>query len=264
MSIVAFRPAGLDHADATQTSSDAGHDSFLNLLPLIHRNAEYASRHLPFGDREEFEQDVIAGALPAYRTLVRQGRAKYATATNLARYSIAQHGAGRSIAHLMNINDASSKHCRRRKGIRVESLHRFDVRNRQWEEILVEDRQEGPADLAATRIDFEAWLDSLSPRIRAMAESLATGDHWTAAERLTDLVVRIGEMLAYQAFNIKKSPRRRGRHVGGPEPQSPSHGHTRPPAAGSDLRGSSLTLTSPDNGSAQSRHVSALTGSRAP
>ncbi len=32
---------------------------------------------------------------------------------------------------------------------------------------------------------------------------ICIGDHWTAAERLCDLVVRIGEMIAYQAHNIK-------------------------------------------------------------
>jgi ubiquitin-protein ligase len=32
---------------------------------------------------------------------------------------------------------------------------------------------------------------------------ICVGDHWTAGERLVDLVVRIGEMLAYQAYNIK-------------------------------------------------------------
>ena len=32
---------------------------------------------------------------------------------------------------------------------------------------------------------------------------ICIGDHWTAAERLCDLVVRIGEMIAYQAYNIK-------------------------------------------------------------
>lgn len=29
------------------------------------------------------------------------------------------------------------------------------------------------------------------------------GDHWTAGERLVDLVVRLAEMLAYQAYNIR-------------------------------------------------------------
>jgi len=29
------------------------------------------------------------------------------------------------------------------------------------------------------------------------------GDHWTAGERLVDLVVRLAEMIAYQAYNIR-------------------------------------------------------------
>lgn len=33
--------------------------------------------------------------------------------------------------------------------------------------------------------------------------SICVGDHWTAGERLVDLVVRIGEMIAYQAYNIQ-------------------------------------------------------------
>jgi ubiquitin-protein ligase len=35
------------------------------------------------------------------------------------------------------------------------------------------------------------------------SSTICVGDHWTAGERLADLVVRIGEMLAYQAYNIK-------------------------------------------------------------
>jgi tetratricopeptide (TPR) repeat protein/ubiquitin-protein ligase len=33
--------------------------------------------------------------------------------------------------------------------------------------------------------------------------TVCVGDHWAAGERLVDLVVRIGEMIAYQAYNIK-------------------------------------------------------------
>jgi ubiquitin-protein ligase len=33
--------------------------------------------------------------------------------------------------------------------------------------------------------------------------AICVGDHWTAAERLVDLVLRIGEMITYQAYNIK-------------------------------------------------------------
>ncbi len=33
--------------------------------------------------------------------------------------------------------------------------------------------------------------------------TICVGDHWTAGERLVDLVVRIGEMITFQAYNIK-------------------------------------------------------------
>lgn len=33
--------------------------------------------------------------------------------------------------------------------------------------------------------------------------AICVGDHWTAGERLVDLVIRIAEMISYQAYNIK-------------------------------------------------------------
>jgi ubiquitin-protein ligase len=33
--------------------------------------------------------------------------------------------------------------------------------------------------------------------------TICVGDHWTAGERLVDLTIRIGEMIAYQAYNIQ-------------------------------------------------------------
>ena len=33
--------------------------------------------------------------------------------------------------------------------------------------------------------------------------SICVGDHWTAGERLVDLAIRIGEMISYQAYNVK-------------------------------------------------------------
>jgi ubiquitin-protein ligase/DNA-directed RNA polymerase subunit RPC12/RpoP len=41
------------------------------------------------------------------------------------------------------------------------------------------------------------------PNISPEGTTICIGDHWTAGERLADLVVRIGEMLAYQAYNIR-------------------------------------------------------------
>lgn len=46
-----------------------------------------------------------------------------------------------------------------------------------WRAWLVEDRRARPADEAAFRIDFPAWLDRLSARKRLIAERLAGGVH---------------------------------------------------------------------------------------
>lgn len=41
------------------------------------------------------------------------------------------------------------------------------------------------------------------PNIDPDGTTICIGDHWTAGERLADLIIRIGEMLAYQAYNIR-------------------------------------------------------------
>jgi ubiquitin-protein ligase/DNA-directed RNA polymerase subunit RPC12/RpoP len=52
----------------------------------------------------------------------------------------------------------------------------------------------------------------LSPKCRMLTPifhpnidpaTICVGDHWTAGERLVDLIARIGEMICYQAYNIK-------------------------------------------------------------
>ena len=62
----------------------------------------------------------------------------------------------------------------------------------------------------------EIQLTSEYPRVSPMCKMLTpvfhpnidetticVGDHWTAGARLVDLVIQIGEMLSYQAYNIK-------------------------------------------------------------
>jgi ubiquitin-protein ligase len=61
-------------------------------------------------------------------------------------------------------------------------------------------------------IQLTADYPRLSPKCKMLTPvfhpnidpaTICVGDHWTAGERLVDLVVRIGEMIAYQAYNIK-------------------------------------------------------------
>ena len=69
-----------------------------------------------------------------------------------------------------------------------------------------------PRDVHRVEIQLTAEYPRVSPRCRPLTPifhpnidptTVCVGDHWAAGERLVDLVVRIGEMIAYQAYNIK-------------------------------------------------------------
>jgi hypothetical protein len=83
---------------------------------------------------------------------------------------------GRRVGTSLNVRDVSSAHCRRRKGVIVERLDHFDRDEGVWQEVLVEDKSVTPAELAASRIDFPAWLNTLKSRDRKVAMKLAAGE----------------------------------------------------------------------------------------
>lgn len=69
-----------------------------------------------------------------------------------------------------------------------------------------------PHDAFTVEIVLPAEFPRLSPIVRMRSavfhpnideSTVCVGDHWTAGERLADLVVRVAEMLAYQAYNIR-------------------------------------------------------------
>lgn len=149
---------------------------FLEMLPAIQRHASIAFRNLQGDNRDDAIQEVVCNACAAFVRLVDQGRGDAATPSSLAKYAVAQVRDGRRVGCSLNVNDVSSTHCRRRKGVAVQRLNRWDDREECWQEIVVEDKTCTPADIAATRIDYPAFLKSLSPRNRRIAEKLATGE----------------------------------------------------------------------------------------
>jgi ubiquitin-protein ligase len=79
---------------------------------------------------------------------------------------------------------------------------------------LQRDKAGKPIPQQTHRVEIQLTADypRLSPRCRMLTpifhpnidpSSICVGDHWTAGERLVDLVIRIGEMISYQAYNIK-------------------------------------------------------------
>jgi len=75
------------------------------------------------------------------------------------------------------------------------SLDQHDRDEGVWTEVLVEDRNTVPADIAASRIDFTEWMKTLPTRDRRVAETLAIGETATdAAKRFAISPARINQL----------------------------------------------------------------------
>jgi len=69
-----------------------------------------------------------------------------------------------------------------------------------------------PRDTHEVEIQLTSDYPRMAPKCRMLTPifhpnidetTICVGDHWTAGERLADLIIRIGEMIAYQAYNIR-------------------------------------------------------------
>ncbi len=167
-----------------RTTRPDWHAEFLQMLPTIQQYASTAFRHLKAEAKQEAVQDVTANALVAFVRLVELGKTDVAYPTVLAGYGISQFRSGRRVGTSLNVRDISSDYCQRRKGVFVERLDRYDVQDSEWREIVVEDRQATPADIAATKIDFADWLQTLPRRQRRIAETLAMGETTSRTARM--------------------------------------------------------------------------------
>lgn len=83
---------------------------------------------------------------------------------------------------------------------RIRGIERVDGDRpvyRDYHEVEIQLPGSYPRTPPACRMLTPIFHPNIEPAI------ICIGDHWTASERLCDLVVRIGEMIAYQAHNIK-------------------------------------------------------------
>jgi hypothetical protein len=166
-----------------QKQSKPSAPTFEELLPSITKQASVAFRDSPPCEREEQVAETIANCFVAYVRLVQRGLGHVIYATPLALYAIKQVRAGRRVGTKLNVRDISSPYCQQRKGVRMNRLDHYDVDEGGWQEIVVEDRTATPADVAATRLDFAAWLQTLRRKERRVAELLSTGESTKVAAR---------------------------------------------------------------------------------
>ena len=164
-------------------STPAWHAAFEALLPLINTHAKVAFRYLGPEAREEAIQEVICNACCAYARLVELNKTALAYPSALARFGVAQTREGRKVGGKLNNRDVSSEYCQRQKDLIVERLDKFDMEENSWQEILVEDRRAGPAEVATARVDFTTWLQVLPRRLRKIATFLANGETTTSAAK---------------------------------------------------------------------------------
>jgi len=173
----------------------ASNERFLEMLPVIRRYARMAFRDRDPEARAEKVQEVIANAFVADSRLLEQGKSELAYPTPLARCAIRQVKSGRHVGSSLNVHDVSSTHCQIRKGVRLVRLDHYDKDAEEWKEILIEDHRAGPAEIAAARIDFGAWLASLPRRLRKIVATLATGESTVTAARLSGVsAARISQL----------------------------------------------------------------------
>jgi hypothetical protein len=159
-----------------KAASRRRNDKFLELLPTIQQQAEYAFRRVPVEAREELVQQTIATAYGLFVSLCRRGKMALVYATPISQFAIKRVRAGRRPGSRSNSRDIMSPRAQSTKGFTIERLDRFNQRTGEWREVLLEDRTAGPAQIAETRIDFADWLKTLSKRDRQLAERLARGE----------------------------------------------------------------------------------------
>jgi hypothetical protein len=164
-------------------STPAWHQGFLEMAPAIERHAQAAFRYLRAEARGEMVQEVLCNCCRAYARLAELGKTDIAYTSVLARFGVAQARAGRKVGNRLNCRDVLHPYCQKVKKLTVERLDQYDATDKSWSEAVVEGKTAGPAEIAATRIDFSTWLELLPRRLRKLATFLANGETTSAASR---------------------------------------------------------------------------------
>jgi len=155
-------------------------EQFLAMLPTIRSVASFAFRRRSRLVREELVAETVANSFIAFRRLVERGKVDLAYPSALAWFAVRQVRQGRRVGARLNVRDVMSPYAQRRHGIHVEPFAK-PLPGGRWEDAVVEDHRSTPADIAACRLDFRAWLRRLDRHRRQVALKLAGGETTKAA-----------------------------------------------------------------------------------
>jgi hypothetical protein len=165
-------------------TAPADHAAFLGMLPYIRRYAQFTFRNVRSEVRDDLVQEVLVNCFVAYARLVELNQESRAFPSALARFAVAQVRTGRRVGNRLRIRELLSPYAQRHKEFRVDRLDHFDEQENCWRQIVLEDKRATPAEIAACRLDFSAWLRRLPRRQRKIALALAMGETTSAAAKM--------------------------------------------------------------------------------
>jgi DNA-directed RNA polymerase specialized sigma24 family protein len=161
----------------------SAHQDFESVLPAIHHHFRYALR-CRRQDREDLLAEAVACAWKAWRGLVERGRDPIAVGVSgIASWAIRHALKGRRIGNRGGGRHAMDIYHRRAQEVGGYRVVSYDggadpgscTVPSGWKEWLCADHRTSPADAAAFRVDFTAWLGDLPARRRRTAELLSEG-----------------------------------------------------------------------------------------
>jgi len=173
----------------------AAQEKFTAYLPAIDNAARFAFRRRRRQDREEALAEARAAAWSAWTGLLRRGKDPLAVGvTGIANNAIRYVRNGRRVGNTTCGRGAMDvfRKAQKARDFKVVSLDSNDQfipgwLVGTWKEWLACDNRVGPADEAAFRLDFSAWLASLPEKKRWVAELLAEGHEGHVVARLVGI-----------------------------------------------------------------------------
>jgi DNA-directed RNA polymerase specialized sigma24 family protein len=161
---------------------DEAQAAFTAVAPDIHRLAHHFHRRLHGEMRDEAVAETEAFAWKAFCQLVAEGRDPVPLVSHIVDFAARRVREGRRFAGKVYAHDALPSDCRHRQDYFVTSLPHADDEEVAGEvRDALQHRVAGPAEEAISRMDWEAFLQSLpDDKYRDMAVGLAEG--FTQAE----------------------------------------------------------------------------------
>ena len=165
--------------------------AFLSILPRIELHGRITFRYLKCAHRrEDAVAEMVAFSWLWFRRLIEQGKDPLAFASRIAGFAARRVKCGRRVCGQAKGKDVLSGVAQRRHGFHVESLpastttsheERYTaVRGQQrqdvWEERLRDNTQTPVPEQVAFRIDFPAWLVTLTGRERRIVREMARNE----------------------------------------------------------------------------------------